>query len=111
MSQTKYVVVLLLIMLQSTLSNGLPKADCKEIDAKVEVVKSPATGKNMLKITVSDKIDFVVRVLDPEKKITELKKMEVHNLIEGEYVVVIHGRGREGGGRCPFTKAIQIERQ
>jgi hypothetical protein len=112
MSQTKFISVLLLILLQSTVSPARLKDDCKEIDAKVEVVKSESTGKlDKIKITLIDKGDFVVHLLNFTTDVTtELKKLEVSDLKEGEYSVVISGRGRDMG-RCPYYKQIKIERQ
>jgi hypothetical protein len=117
MSQTKYVIILLFLA-QAIISQGQTskKGDCKEIDVTIETVKSPITNKSsVLKVTFHEKGyekgDFIVRLITTQGVVTELKKLEVTDLAPGKYAVVINGRNRQQGFRCPSHKEVTIEGQ
>lgn len=117
MSQTKYVIVLLFLA-QAIVSRGQTslKGDCKEIDVTIEVVKSPITNKsNVLKVDFHEKGyengDFIVRIITSGGEVKELKKLEVTDLAAGKYTVVINGRNKKQGIRCPSHKEVTIEGQ
>jgi hypothetical protein len=108
MSQTKYVVILLFlmqVMVAAAQSNG---GDCVAIRVKAEVLTSPITGKkSVLKINFDERGDFEIKVLNSNKKFTELKKLEVSDLEPGKYNLIILDLKRTD--RCAYIQKITIE--
>jgi hypothetical protein len=83
------------------------KSSCKEINAKVEFTKDPASKSSSVQITFDDKGDYTIQILDSKGNIRKSKSNKIEKVAPGEYDLVITDDGRTD--RCPFYKRIKVE--